>query len=170
MLFNNPLSIEKADRIIDVINLGAGSRVVDLGCGEGAFLARVRRASGADCLGVDIDPAVIEAARARYEQELGDSFRFLQADAATSPLPKASFDLAESLGYIAWYATTSNQDEWDHFEWSFRAKAERRALVEPENQETVRKRDKVREWNRYYRRFGRSTMGFGFYLFRRPET
>ena len=33
-----------------------GSRVLDLGCGDGAFLARLRDERGVHGIGVDIDP------------------------------------------------------------------------------------------------------------------
>ena len=42
-----------------------GSRVLDLGCGDGAFLARLREERGAIGLGVDIDPANLVTAVSR---------------------------------------------------------------------------------------------------------
>ena len=72
---------------------------------------------------------------------------------------------AESLGFIPMYAATSNQDEWDHFEWCFRMKAEQGLIAAPGNEAAQEKVKRVREWNRYYRKFGRDTMGFGFYLY-----
>lgn len=72
-------------------------------------------------------------------------------------------------GLIPMYATASNQDEWDHFEWCFRMEAEHKALAEPENEMAQKKLIKIREWNQYYQKFGRATMGFGFYLFLNPE-
>ncbi|MBN2656102.1 MAG: hypothetical protein JXR86_03520 [Spirochaetales bacterium] len=63
-------------------------------------------------------------------------------------------------GLIPLYAAESSPDEWDHFEWSF--------LMEAENSGDRERIGRIREWNRYYRKFGRTTMGFGFYLFRKP--
>ncbi len=76
---------------------------------------------------------------------------------------------AESLDLIPMYAVTSNQDEWDHFEWCFRKKAERQVIAEPDNESAQKNLKKVREWNQYYRKYGRTTMGFGFYLYLKPE-
>ena len=42
-----------------------GSRVLDLGCGDGAFLARLREERGAIGVGVDIDPANLVTAVSR---------------------------------------------------------------------------------------------------------
>ena len=75
---------------------------------------------------------------------------------------------AESLGFIPLYAVTSNQDEWDHFEWCFLMEAERQAIAEPDNAHVQNKLVNVRKWNQYYRKFGRNTMGFGFYLYLKP--
>ena len=41
-----------------------GERVLDLGCGDGALTAKLV-ASGAQVLGVDASPAMVEATRAR---------------------------------------------------------------------------------------------------------
>lgn len=60
--------------------------------------------------------------------------------------------LGESLGLVPVYATESNLDEWDDFEWRFRMKAERAAISAPRDSELVARRDKVREWNAMYRR------------------
>ena len=72
---------------------------------------------------------------------------------------------AESLGFIPLYAAISNQDEWDHFEWCYRMKAERQVIAEPDNKVAKEKLRRVCKWNQYYRIFGRTTMGFGFYLY-----
>lgn len=66
----------------------AGRRVLDIGCGDGA-LAAILRERGADVVGIDADPAMIEAARRR----LPDA-DFRVGDAASVPFPDGSFDLA----------------------------------------------------------------------------
>lgn len=235
MLFNCPISVEKADLIISILKLKATCRVIDLGCGEGEFLTRIQKASGADCLGLDIDPSCISLAEKKVQQHgLEKRLRFQLADVQEAQLGKNNFDLAvcigsthifgqgeaaysnslkkmsdlvkptglilvgegywkkkpeqeyldfigdpvgiynyhdqniqqaESLGLIPLYAAISNQDEWDHFEWCFRMKTEYQVIAEPENEMVKKKLDRVRQWNQHYRKFGRITMGFGFYLY-----
>ncbi|KDM91156.1 SAM-dependent methyltransferase [Photobacterium galatheae] len=82
---------------------------------------------------------------------------------------QGNIEVAESHGLIVAYAATSHQDEWDHFEGSFRLNAERAAQANPEDEAALQKRDAVREWNTYYHRYGRDTMGFGFYLMLKVE-
>ncbi len=62
-----------------------GRIVVDVGCGDGAFVRRLR-AAGADALGVDID-----VARAREADPDG---RYLTGGAEALPLDDASVDVA----------------------------------------------------------------------------
>ncbi|MBV1907966.1 MAG: class I SAM-dependent methyltransferase [Kangiellaceae bacterium] len=235
MLFNCPISVEKADLIISILKLKSTHRVIDLGCGSGEFLTRIQQASGADCLGIDIEPSCISLAEQKVQQHgLGENLRFQLADVREAQLRKNSFELAvclgsahifgqgeaayssslkkmseivkpdglilvgegywkkkpeqeyldfigdpvgiynyhdqniqqaESLGLTPLYAAISNQDEWDHFEWCFRMNAEYQVSAEPENDMAKKKLDRVRQWNQYYRKFGRTTMGFGFYLY-----
>jgi ubiquinone/menaquinone biosynthesis C-methylase UbiE len=238
MTFNSPVSVQKIDQIISILNLHGASRVIDVGCGEGELLARIHQAWNADCLGVDIDKLSIELAQNKLKKEIqGEKLRYTLADIKKYQVPKNSFDLAicigsthafdegklaypgalqkmsdlvkpkgliligdgywkqkpeqeyleflgdpagiynsheqniqqaESFGLIPMYTATSNQDEWDHFEWCHLMKAEQKAMLEPENDVARNKVDNIREWNKYYRKFGRSTMGFGFYLYRTP--
>ncbi len=239
MLFNCPISAQKADQIICELKLQATYKVVDIGCGEGEFLTRIKKKSSADCLGIDIDSTCIALAEQKVLQHaLGKKLRFLLADVQETQLEKNSFELAicigsthafgqgetayanaleqmydlikpnglilvgegywkrnpeqdylnfigdsvgiynsheqniqqaESRGLIPMYAATSSQDEWDHFEWCFRMKAERLVIAEPDNEVARENLKKVREWNQHYRKFGRTTMGFGFYLYLKPK-
>ncbi len=239
MLFNCPLSTNKAAQIINALNLKPTYKVVDLGCGNGEFLSRIQKNSNADCLGIDIDSSSIALAELKVPQhDLARKLRFLIADIRETQLKENSFELAvcigsthafgdgeaaypnalkqmnelvkpkgliligegywkrspeqeyldflgnpagiynsheqniqqaESLGLIPMYVATSNQDEWDHFEWSFRMKAEQQVIAEPDNQTAQKKLKRIRKWNQYYRKFGRTTMGFGFYLYLKLE-
>jgi len=62
----------------------------------------------------------------------------------------------------------SNDDEWDHFEWSHRMKIEHEAALQPNDPAVAEKLQRSRQWRDGYLRWGRSTMGFGFYLFLKP--
>jgi SAM-dependent methyltransferase len=79
--------------------VSAGARVVDAGCGEGAFTAAAA-AAGARAVGVEIAARAVERARAAHP---GVEFRHVPLD---EPLPfeDASFDVAwvsEVLEHVA---------------------------------------------------------------------
>lgn len=70
MLFNNPISSEKASQIIRVLDLSGDNYVLDAGCGHGELLIRMIEASSAVGLGIDVDAESISAAR-QAEYRLG---------------------------------------------------------------------------------------------------
>lgn len=74
--------------------------------------------------------------------------------------------LGETMGLTPLMAMTANQDEWDEFEWRHHrhvlAAAEK--LSPKEGQEH---RERAANWRNAYLKWGRETMGFGYYLFRR---
>jgi SAM-dependent methyltransferase len=72
----------------------AGKDVVDLGCGTGYFSAWLAR-QGARPVGVDVTPAQLETAR-RMQRETGLEFPLVEADAAATGLPDATFDVVIS--------------------------------------------------------------------------
>ena len=75
----------------------AGKRVLDAACGEGYGTALLG-AAAASVLGVDIDLATIDRARATYGE--AERVRFLAASCAGLPLPSSSFDLIVSFETI----------------------------------------------------------------------
>ena len=68
--------------------------VVELGCGTAYFSAWLAR-RGAHPVGVDITPAQLDTAR-ELQKRFGLEFPLVEADAAASGLPDASFDLVLS--------------------------------------------------------------------------
>ena len=76
---------------------------------------------------------------------------------------------AEQRGLIPLYATVSSDDEWDHFEWSHLLKILREAEADPGDTALAARLTRSREWRDGYLRWGRSTMGFGLYLFHVPR-
>lgn len=234
MLFNSPFSFEKADRLIDVLELSAVDRAIDIGCGTGEFLVRMVDATGASGLGIDIDAKLIDQAQRKAAVRLAEtsSIEFRKADIKDESLAENSFDLAicigsthafgmgeeaypkaldqmarivrpggqlligegywkqppaqgyldllgdtpgiyhthaeniwfaERRGLIPLYAAVSSDDEWDHFEGQHWLKAER------EHAADGGRLQQSRAWRDGYLRWGRDTMGFGFYLFRIPS-
>lgn len=62
-----------ADAAIALLDLRAGERVLDIGCGDGRLTARLA-ASGAHLVGIDYSPELVSAARARgLEVHLGSA-------------------------------------------------------------------------------------------------
>jgi SAM-dependent methyltransferase len=72
----------------------AGLDVVELGCGTAYFSAWLAKL-GARPVGVDVTPAQLATAR-RMMETTGISFPLVEADAAETGLPDASFDLVVS--------------------------------------------------------------------------
>ncbi len=74
---------------------------------------------------------------------------------------------AERKGLVPVYASVSSDDEWADFEWAHW----RRHQDATRGADTARAREELersRRWRDGYLRWGRSTMGFGFYVFRKP--
>jgi SAM-dependent methyltransferase len=66
--------------LLDAADLGAARRVLDVGCGSGTLLAAAVEA-GADAVGVDVSPAMVDAARGR-----APAATVVTADAQTADL------------------------------------------------------------------------------------
>jgi SAM-dependent methyltransferase len=87
--------------VLDAADLSSARRVLDVGCGTGTLLEAV--AAGADAVGVDISPAMVEAARRRVP-----TATVVTADAQTADLlaaaPGAPFDRAVSRFGVMFFA------------------------------------------------------------------
>jgi len=88
---------ESGDALVQAIGIAPGSRVLDLGCGDGTTaLPAARR--GAAVLGVDIASNLVRAGRRRAEAEGLENIRFEEGDACElDALEDASFDLSVSI-------------------------------------------------------------------------
>ena len=76
-----------------------GARVLEVGCGPGHLSNRLARRNGLEVTGVDLDPAMIERARAKAGQPGSASQprpSFVVGDAASLAFPDGSFDLVVS--------------------------------------------------------------------------
>jgi len=82
--------------LLDQAELGAGQRLLDIGCGTGALtLLAKRREPTADVVGLDPDPKALARAREKAAQA-NLEVRFDQGFATELPYPDASFDRAFS--------------------------------------------------------------------------
>ena len=64
----NPTSADKLARLVGLLRLPPGARVVDIACGKGELLMRLAEAYGICGIGVDLSPFCIAAARQRLER------------------------------------------------------------------------------------------------------
>src|SRR5215204_5614048 len=94
-----------------------GARVLEVGCGPGQLSIRLSREYGLDVTGLDLDPAMIERARANADRAGdGDERRpsFLVGDVASIPFSEGSFDLVVStLSMHHWTNPTAGLAEID---------------------------------------------------------
>ena len=89
-------------------------RVLDVGCGPGHLANRLAGEHGLEVTGLDLDPAMIERARANADRALGAERRpvFVVGGVAALPFPDASFDLVVStLSMHHWADATAGQAE-----------------------------------------------------------
>ena len=79
----------RPDLAIIADNVAPGSRLLDIGCGDGALMAELRDRHGVDARGLEIDPANVSAAVAR-------GLSVVQGDADTDLVyyPDGAFDYA----------------------------------------------------------------------------
>lgn len=76
-----------------------GGRVLDVGCGPGHLSIRLAREHGLEVTGLDLDPAMIERARANGERmvvDRGGQPSFVVGDVASLPFADGTFDLVVS--------------------------------------------------------------------------
>lgn len=89
MSIPTPQETLRADLGIIAHHVARGSRVLDVGCGDGALMAALRDERGVDARGLEIDPGNVAAA-------VGRGLSVIQGDADVDlqGYPDASFDYA----------------------------------------------------------------------------
>jgi SAM-dependent methyltransferase len=78
-------------------------------------------------------------------------------------------ETAVGVGLRALYSTVSSRDEWDEFEWLYRYAMEHERHERGLSEEHEAELEKRHEFLMAQLRWGRDTMGFALYLFRRPS-
>jgi ubiquinone/menaquinone biosynthesis C-methylase UbiE len=88
--------IEKSNQeVVDSLGIRPGLKVLDIACGTGNSAIPLAR-QGAEVIGVDIAPNLLEQARTRA-REAGVEIRFEEGDVEQLAFPDASFDLLISI-------------------------------------------------------------------------
>lgn len=75
----------------------------------------------------------------------------------------ANIAVAVDTGLTPIFAMTASVDEWDEFEWRHH-----RALLNAD-EESRQRRQRAFAWRDAYLKWGRDTLGFGYYLFRNTK-
>jgi ubiquinone/menaquinone biosynthesis C-methylase UbiE len=91
----------KFKKYLNLLGIKKNDKVLDVGCGEGIFLARVVKTYGAVGTGVDISKKSIAAAEFhRLRSEHAGRLQFQVADATGLPFPDGSFNYVLSFDFL----------------------------------------------------------------------
>ena len=67
-------------------------------------------------------------------------------------------------------AWVSSERDWDRYEELYARTVETWVATHPDDRDAPAARERIRLWRETYRRWGRDTLGFGLYLFARPDS
>ena len=70
-------------------------------------------------------------------------------------------------GLVPLFASVSSDDDWDRYEGTYALTIERYVRAHPEDADGPAMLARIRRWRDGYLRWGRDTLGFALYLFRR---
>ena len=95
----NPISSEKTDRVLALLDLPPGARVLDVGCGKAEMLMRLIERYGCSAVGVDTNAEFLAEARARaFDRGVAGQLELIEGEIAAQKLEKESFDSALCVG------------------------------------------------------------------------
>ena len=97
MAIMNPLGDGAVEELIERLDLPAGARVLDLGCGKAEVLIRVVERYGATGVGVELSPYLLAEARAAAELLSNGAIELHEGDARTYRDVRP-FDLVIAMG------------------------------------------------------------------------
>jgi len=99
MPFHHPVAEPAIEGLIDLLALGGGDRVLDVGCGRGELLIRIAERTGAGGLGVDASKEQIDRARVEATTRApGEHLSFEARDAGVMVAPAETFAVAACVG------------------------------------------------------------------------
>jgi SAM-dependent methyltransferase len=97
MAIMNPLSDATVDELVERLDLPAGARVLDLGCGKAEVLIRIVERYGANGIGVELSPHLLAEARAAAGLLANGAIELHEAD-VRSFRDSGRFDLVIAMG------------------------------------------------------------------------
>ncbi len=101
-LFGGQIQSNEVDKLLSLLAIPHGSKVLEIGCGKGkalACLGEKLRGSGVELSGIDVCPADIEEGRRLLEGK-GVKAAVSCQDAARLPFPDGYFDLVYGLAVL----------------------------------------------------------------------
>jgi cyclopropane fatty-acyl-phospholipid synthase-like methyltransferase len=78
-------------------------------------------------------------------------------------------EVARAAGFRVLSTATANDDEWDEYEGRYCAAMERWLDAHPDDPDAAAMGARIRGWHDGYLRWGRATLGFGFYVLLKPS-
>jgi SAM-dependent methyltransferase len=99
---------------------------------------------------------------AEYLDALGATADEMQTHAGNAALARAA-------GFHVLHTMTSNDDEWDEYEGLYCSAIERYVDAQPEDPDCAAMADRIRRWHDAYLRWGRATLGYGYYVLLKPS-
>ncbi|MEZ4591759.1 MAG: class I SAM-dependent methyltransferase [Chloroflexota bacterium] len=97
MLFNNPFSPERIDKLLDELWLTADSKILDVGCGEGELMLRLLQRFNCEVVGVDVLETAVQLAQQKTAN-FAPNVTLHTAPFADLSFPAHQFDACFSLG------------------------------------------------------------------------
>jgi SAM-dependent methyltransferase len=98
-LICNPTSERKLDELIELLELHAKARVLDIACGKAELLIRLVERYGVTGDGVDLSPFAVRDARARASARVpGHALAIHEQDGRLFQFATGSYDLAMCIG------------------------------------------------------------------------
>ncbi|MFT7583099.1 MAG: ubiquinone/menaquinone biosynthesis C-methylase UbiE [Myxococcota bacterium] len=90
----SPVSSVRLDRLIDLLELPRGARVLDIGCGKGEMLIRICDRYGCTGVGIDQVPAFLASARSEAAGRVGrDRIEWLEMDVYDLEIEPETYDV-----------------------------------------------------------------------------
>jgi SAM-dependent methyltransferase len=77
--------------------------------------------------------------------------------------------LARDAGFRVLRTMASSEDEWDEYEGLYCSAVERYVDAHPDDPDSAAMAARIRRWHDAYLRWGRATLGFGFYFLLKPS-
>lgn len=75
--------------------------------------------------------------------------------------------IAEKMSLLPVWSRTASTEEWDHYEWNYSTGIEDFFLKHPFHPQRQEFLDRISKWRHGYWKWGRGTLGFGFYVLRK---